>query len=343
MARPRKTLPSRSSLVPAVVRHAAARGVDVEALAWRFGLPHDVAQLEEVTTGAEVADEMLRAVARLAGEPDVALRVAGELTSRAVTVAELAVRASANVGDALGRLARWAPLLHEGLQVSLDLAEEAAADQGAEARWILRTPQHPRGAGRYVHELVLAYAIHQMRSGAGDIAASRVWFMDARPADLSFLRAFFGTRDLAFGCEDSGFAIARASLKSPMRLAEARTLDTLATIVEGELGARPRGASLAERVAVHLAASLPEGTDVAEVARVLHMSARTLQRRLEEEQTRFTEVLDRARLDLARRLLADPALPLADVAFRLGFADLATFSRAFKRWTGKPPGQWRRS
>ena len=75
--------------------------------------------------------------------------------------------------------------------------------------------------------------------------------------------------------------------------------------------------------------------------RVFHMSARTLQRRLEEEQTRFTEVLDRARLDLARRLLADPALPLADVAFRLGFADLAAFSRAFKRWTGKPPGQWR--
>jgi AraC-like DNA-binding protein len=126
-----------------------------------------------------------------------------------------------------------------------------------------------------------------------------------------------------------------------MRLAEARTVDTLATIVEGELEARPRGASLADRVAVHLAGSLPVGTDVAEVARVFHMSARTLQRRLEEEQTRFTEVLDRARLDLARRLLADPALPLADVAFRLGFADLAAFSRAFKRWTGKPPGQWR--
>jgi hypothetical protein len=42
MARPSKELPSRSSLVPAIVRHAAARGMDVEALAWRFGLPDDV-------------------------------------------------------------------------------------------------------------------------------------------------------------------------------------------------------------------------------------------------------------------------------------------------------------
>jgi AraC-like DNA-binding protein len=343
MARPRKVLPSRSPLVPSIVRHAAARGLDVEALAWRFGLPADVQRCEEVVTGADVPDEMLRAIARLAGEPDVALRLAGELTSRALTVAELAVRASANVGDALGRLARWVPLLHEGLEASLDDGGPDAGPARVDARWTLRTPHRPRGAGRFVHELVLAYAVHQVRAGAGDLAASRVWFMDARPPDLSFLRAFFGTRDLAFGCESSGFAVARASLARPMRLAEARTVDTLASIVEGELGARPRGASLTERVATQLTRALPEGTDVTEVARALHMSSRTLQRRLEQEQTRFTEVLDGARLDLARRLLANPGMTLGDVAFRLGFADLATFSRAFKRWTGKPPGQWRRS
>ncbi len=72
------------------------------------------------------------------------------------------------------------------------------------------------------------------------------------------------------------------------------------------------------------------------------MSARTLQRRLEEEGTRFSEVLDRVRLEAARAALSDPDTTLTDVAYRLGFGDLATFSRAFKRWTGKPPGQWRR-
>jgi AraC-like DNA-binding protein len=75
----------------------------------------------------------------------------------------------------------------------------------------------------------------------------------------------------------------------------------------------------------------------------MHMSTRTLQRQLEQEGTRFTELLDEVRCDRARELLTDPSVTLADVAFRLGFADLATFSRAFKRWTGKPPGQWRRS
>jgi AraC-like DNA-binding protein len=157
------------------------------------------------------------------------------------------------------------------------------------------------------------------------------------------MRVFFATDDLAFGCEDSGFAVARLELERPMRHPDARAVETLSPLVEAELGTRPSGASLTARVAAHLAVSLPEGADVGEVARAMHMSARTLQRRLEQEQTRFTEVLDRARLDLSRRLLGDPTIALTDIAYRLGFADLATFSRAFKRWTGKPPGQWRRS
>ena len=197
--------------------------------------------------------------------------------------------------------------------------------------------------GRHVHELVLAHALHRVRVAVPDLAVSRVWFAHARPADLSATCAFFGTDDLAFGLEDSGFAVDRGSLERPMNAPDPRTVETIAPLVDAELEARPRGSSFAERVSTHVAASLPGSTDVTQVAQAMHMSARTLQRRLEQEQTRFTEVVDRARLDVARRLLADRSISLTDAAFRLGFADLATFSRAFKRWTGVPPGQWRRS
>ena len=336
MARPSKEPPSRSSIVPATARHALARGLDVQALAWRFELPTDVARQDEASVGADVADALLHAVARAVSEPDVALRVALERTSKPQALADLAVRASANVRDALERLARWVPLLQEGLEASVDV-------DATEARWVLRTPRRPRGLGRYVHELALAHTVSRLREGAPGVPVTRVWFAHARPAELLALAAFFGDAALAFGAEDSGFAIARAALEHPLRLADARAVETLAPLVDAQLEARPRGLALADRVATHLASSLPEGADVTAVARAMHMSARTLQRRLEQEQTKFTEVLDRARLSAARRLLADPALQLTDIAFRLGFADLATFSRAFKRWTGRPPGQWRRS
>jgi AraC-like DNA-binding protein len=78
------------------------------------------------------------------------------------------------------------------------------------------------------------------------------------------------------------------------------------------------------------------------VAAALHMSPRTLQRRLEQSGTRYSEVLDDVREAQARAWLSDRTLSLGEIGYRLGFSDLATFSRAFKRWTGKPPGTWRR-
>jgi AraC-like DNA-binding protein len=340
MARPSKEPPSRSSLIPAIVRHAQARGLDVEILASAFELPADAALVDDVTAAADVPEQLLRAVARTISEPDIALRIACALTSRRHALAELAFQASANVREALHRLARWTPLLHEGLEASLDQDGDSGAP---EARWVLRTPRRPRGVGRHLHELALAYAIHQVRAGGGELTLTRVWFAHARPSELAPLHAFFGTPELAFGCEDSGCAMPLAQLDGVMRRADARTVETIAPLVDAELAGRRPLASLAERVRTHLAASLPRGADVVEVARAMRMSARTLQRHLEQEQTRFSEVLDGARLELARRLLADPTITLTDIAFRLGFADLATFSRAFKRWTGKPPGQWRRS
>ncbi len=88
---------------------------------------------------------------------------------------------------------------------------------------------------------------------------------------------------------------------------------------------------------------LSTGATIGAVAEAMRMSARTLQRRLESEGASFSEIVDGVRGRLARRWLADPRGSLTEVGFALGFSDLAAFSRAFKRWTGKPPGAWRRS
>jgi AraC-like DNA-binding protein len=72
------------------------------------------------------------------------------------------------------------------------------------------------------------------------------------------------------------------------------------------------------------------------------MSLSTLARRLEEEGTSFKNVVEVVRRDLACRYARNPAIPLAEVAYRVGFSDAPTFTRAFKRWTGKTPGAYRK-
>ncbi|MDJ0789730.1 MAG: helix-turn-helix domain-containing protein, partial [Myxococcota bacterium] len=92
-----------------------------------------------------------------------------------------------------------------------------------------------------------------------------------------------------------------------------------------------------------LASAGDAGMSIEEAARALGMSRRSLTRRLAEHGTSFREVRDDHLRSRAERLLRDPDLHLADVAFRLGYRDVANFGRASRRWFGMPPGRFRRS
>ena len=81
--------------------------------------------------------------------------------------------------------------------------------------------------------------------------------------------------------------------------------------------------------------------NLAEVARRMGMSVRSLQRQLADGGKSYKEVVAETRLVLAKRLLEETAHSLAEVAFLLGFSQPSAFHRAFKRWTGKTPAEWR--
>jgi len=83
------------------------------------------------------------------------------------------------------------------------------------------------------------------------------------------------------------------------------------------------------------------GADMHRIARLLGISVRTLQRRLASSGSSWSGVVEAFRRDEAARLLAGPT-PLVDVTARLGYREQTSFTRAFRRWTGKTPAQWRR-
>jgi len=124
----------------------------------------------------------------------------------------------------------------------------------------------------------------------------------------------------------------------------------------------PTLANLLEQLAAHLLADHPATMTVAatlreliirdgfahehtlaRAARQLHLSARTLQRRLREEGTTHHKIVDGARKALASRMIAQPGVGIAEVAFALGFSESRALHRAFKRWTGVTPTAFRRT
>jgi AraC-like DNA-binding protein len=79
------------------------------------------------------------------------------------------------------------------------------------------------------------------------------------------------------------------------------------------------------------------------VARTLGLSARTLHRRLADAGTSFVDLLDETRRELATGYIQRTDYAVGEVAYLLGFAETSSFNRAFRRWTGKSPSEFRRT
>jgi AraC-like DNA-binding protein len=96
--------------------------------------------------------------------------------------------------------------------------------------------------------------------------------------------------------------------------------------------------SLAQVIATLLRGGYP---DIHLASEIASMSARTLQRKLAQEGLTYSQIVEKTRLKMAIDYLQDPSLKLVNIAAELGYTDAAHFTRAFKRWTGISPRQFR--
>lgn len=99
---------------------------------------------------------------------------------------------------------------------------------------------------------------------------------------------------------------------------------------------------LVSKVKQAIVEHLPSGTPSEEtIAQSVLTSTRTLNRRLVKEGTNFRTLLTEVRRELAEQYISDIDIPITEISFLLGFSDISSFSRAFKRWTGRPPQSFR--
>ncbi|MGE8383563.1 MAG: helix-turn-helix transcriptional regulator, partial [Pseudomonas putida] len=133
----------------------------------------------------------------------------------------------------------------------------------------------------------------------------------------------------------------RADMEAPLPTAN-EAMAVLHDRFAGEYLARFSESRVTHRVRQVLCRILPQGEPKREtLAQALHLSQRTLQRRLQEEGTSFQTLLDDTRRELAEQYLAQPGMTLLETAYLLGFADPSNFYRAFRRWFDATPSEYR--
>jgi AraC-like DNA-binding protein len=114
-------------------------------------------------------------------------------------------------------------------------------------------------------------------------------------------------------------------------------------VIERTLRELPAPDEFLHKVRQLVVDNLPHGiVSIADVAQRLSMSSRTLQRRFAEYGMTYDRLLDQTRYGLGMSYLRQPRLTVSEIAFLLGYTDISAFSRAFVRWAGLTPGQYRR-
>lgn len=236
---------------------------------------------------------------------------------------------------ALGRTTNAFNVLQDDLEI-------VPVREGALAGASLRFNDSSRRWPHFLHELLLRVFWRLMAWLAGGrLPAARFDFAFPPPSYASAYGVVFPA-SLTFECSHSAFWFEARRLQAPVRRDERAVSQFLAHSQANVIVPRPDGEALAARLRALLQATQPQWPALTECARSLHISPATLQRHLAREGLSFQSLKDELRRDLAIQRLNTSRVSLTALADELGFADSASFQRAFKKWTGGAPGSYRR-
>jgi AraC-like DNA-binding protein len=246
---------------------------------------------------------------------------------------DYAVRSAPTVRDAVGVAGRYSKVLSDSFTIWFEAWRRQAVIHLREKTWT-------RPAADFA--MAAFYKVH-LSDEVPAAARLECWFPYPALRDTSEHQRSFANTTLKFNAPFFAFAFNGAYERAPMPGADSMLHAVHCARVDSLLRGLSPGTAFKTRVRrlieeqIHCARS----ANVTAVARELHLSDRSMSRRLEQEGTSFTEELDNARRKLALDYVNDGEMPLKEVAFRLGFSHAESFHRAFKRWTGETPLTYR--
>jgi AraC-like DNA-binding protein len=277
--------------------------------------------------------DMLETAVRMSGRPALGLYCAKMAQPGDLELFEYLVRSSATGADAIEVTRRYLPLI-------LDAEFEVTR----EGRWIaarLRVAPDLR-VTRALFDSAMAFVLRfTARYLVGPLGPFELHLGHDRPDDADEYQRLLGITPV-FGCSHYAFVFSPELERAGVREADPVLFSVLKRTADAELDALPRRRTLTRRVRDAIGSALEQGAPLPHVARSLGYSAPTLRRHLEQQGASYRVLLEQVRRDLAARHLEAMELSISEIACHLGFAHAPAFHRAFKRWYGRSPSEYRR-
>ncbi len=308
-------------------------GVRASEVLRRAGLPQRYVEQPRVLLKTEEWFAFWRAIGEASSDPAIGLLLGTETKTERFSANGLAALSTENFGAAVNQMARYKQLTcpEEILQ------EKDDEEWSIQFRWLLAEEAEPT----ILIDCCFAWLLSTARLGTGTrLFPLRVEFVQPRPHAKTIER-HFGCSVVSDASRNAlVFRAADAQRRFVTRNAELLAL--LAPQFEEELKRENADDDFPERVRLAIQQKLTgRRPTIDDIADALHVSSRTLQRRLQDEGSSFQRVLEGARHQLARHYLNNSTLELNEAAYLLGYEDGNSFVRAFRGWEGVPPARWR--
>lgn len=315
-----------------LLRLLQARGHDGAELFARHGVTPALMAQADARVPVAVTRELLTEAQRLTGEPALGLALVRHAEYTTFGGLGLALAAGGSVRGVLERIARYHALISDAVRMRLEEQGNVLVVHIDENS---TPPPHPQSILFLVATVV---ALGRLRL-ADDAPPRRICLKGIDAEGLAAAQRFFRCP-----VEDAGCYRVEIDAGTGGLVLEGSDPE-MAAMLEQALRHRlpPADQSLSVQLALWLEQRFPEGEpSLAEAARCFALSERSLQRRLAEEHLTWLRLVDNTRRALAERHLHAPGMSLTQLAFLLGFSDVSSFSRAFRKWFGVPASQLRR-
>ncbi|HUP90806.1 MAG TPA: AraC family transcriptional regulator ligand-binding domain-containing protein [Solimonas sp.] len=309
-------------------------GLDVNAIYTRLGYNAEELPLREMRTPHRLQAWFWAQVEAVTGDPDIGLHLCPHLPVFRGEVLEYLMFSSPSFGEGAQRALKFVRLVSDALNIRL--VQDARGTRIAIKGTAADAPQLRHTEICVVYELIrFAQVVTENR-----YAAQRVLLRCSQRSALAEYQKVFGCEVTFDGAESEvWFDPAILDYRSPHRDAELLALHE--ELAEKRMSSLRRQ-DLIERLQAIFARRLElDGCDLDQVARELGMPARRLRFDLARAGTSFSEVLADFRYALARRLLSRTEEPIENIVYLTGFSEPSTFYRAFRRWSGMTPVQYR--
>jgi AraC-like DNA-binding protein len=323
-----------ATLIEAVRR----RGKAVEPLLELAGLDPSVPPQAEQHLAAESYFELWQHAMQLVQEPGFPVRVGASFDLESLEAFGFLAMSCATLEDAYERTAKVRSLYNIGSRWELQLVDDCMRMIWIPWPVTVRSELARRSVNEY-HVAEMLASIRQMTQRP--LVPRRVAFQHAAPLDTSTHRELLG-RVPEFGASFDGFEAELSWLAEPVRSKNSKLREYFEKQCQRSRQASASDLPLTARVREKLAATMDGGVpSMTHISRALGTSPRSLHRRLADEGSRFNELVDEVRRQFAERYLARPRLAVSEVAYLVGFNDPSAFFKAFRRWTGVSPSEYR--